>query len=153
MIRGNNLKGKNHKQTMSNIGKVFAKNIADNKMLFVCSVSDLESLIHYSVIKYAGINNKDAKKFGDDENTLKRVLDAEKEIWNRYNLKTLFLYGERDNDSKTPERLYNDLFIKTDKESMMEYDILVIEKNILDNLTKSDKYDKILTQVKKIYVY
>ena len=153
MIRGNNLKGKNHKQTMSNIGKVFAKNIADNKMLFVCSVSDLESLIHYSVIKYAGINNKDAKKFGDDENTLKRVLDAEKEIWNRYNLKTLFLYGEKDNDSKTPERLYNDLFIKTDKESMMEYDILVIEKNILDNLTKSDKYDKILTQVKKIYVY
>ena len=153
MIRGNNLKGKNHKQTMSNIGKVFAKNIADNKMLFVCSVSDLESLIHYSVIKYAGINNKDAKKFGDDENTLKRVLDAEKEIWNRYNLKTLFLYGERDNDSKTPERLYNDLFIKTDKESMMEYDILVIEKKILDNLTKSDKYDKILTQVKKIYVY
>lgn len=153
MIRGNNLKGKNHKQTMSNIGKVFAKNIANNKMLFVCSVSDLESLIHYSVIKYAGINNKDAKKFGDDENTLKRVLDAEKEIWNRYNLKTLFLYGERDNDSKTPERLYNDLFIKTDKESMMEYDILVIEKNILDNLTKSDKYDKILTQVKKIYVY
>ena len=153
MIRGNNLKGKNHKQTMSNIGKVFAKNIADNKMLFVCSVSDLESLIHYSVIKYAGINNKDAKNFGDDEKTLKRVLDAEKEIWNRYNLKTLFLYGERDNDSKTPERLYNDLFIKTDKESMMEYDILVIEKNILDNLTKSDKYDKILTQVKKIYVY
>ena len=153
MIRGNNLKGKNHKQTMSNIGKVFAKNIANNKMLFVCGVSDLESLIHYSVIKYAGINNKDAKKFGDDENTLKRVLDAEKEIWNRYNLKTLFLYGERDNDSKTPERLYNDLFIKTDKESMMEYDILVIEKNILDNLTKSDKYDKISTQVKKIYVY
>ena len=153
MIRGNNLKGKNHKQTMSNIGKVFAKNIADNKMLFVCSVSDLESLIHYSVIKYAGINNKDAKNFGDDEKTLKRVLDAEKEIWNRYNLKTLFLYGERDNDSKTPERLYNDLFIKTDKESMMEYDILVIEKKILDNLTKSDKYDKILTQVKKIYVY
>ena len=153
MIRGNNLKGKNHKQTMSNIGKVFAKNIADNNMLFVCSVSDLESLIHYSVIKYAGINNKDAKNFGDDEKTLKRVLDAEKEIWNRYNLKTLFLYGERDNDSKTPERLYNDLFIKTDKESMMEYDILVIEKKIFDNLTKSDKYDKILTQVKKIYVY
>lgn len=153
MIRGNNLKGKNHKQTMSNIGKVFAKNITDSKMLFICDISDLESLIHYSVIKYAGINSKDAKNFADDEKTLKRVLDAEKEIWNRYNMKTLFLYGEKDNDSETPNRLYNDLFIKTDKESLMEYDILVVKKDILENLTKSDKYDKILSQVKKIYIY
>lgn len=153
MKRGNDLRGKNTTSTHKNIGKVLTRMLEDgNKILIICPVEDVPSLRHYSVAKYAGLSFKESKKYADDAEVLKKLLDAEKDISDKYDLKYLFLYGEESFDSDSPKRVHDELFIN-DEGNDFKYDLMLIDAKLKDIINKDSKYDTLIkSKVSSIYI-
>lgn len=136
MKRGNDLRGKNSVSTHKNIAKVLPRLLEDGKkVLIICPVGDVPSLRHYSVSKYAGLSFSESKKYAEDADILKRILDAEKDIAEKYDLKYLYLYGEESFDSKSPARIHEDLFVN-DEGADFTYDIMLIDSKLNDIIIK-----------------
>lgn len=143
------LKLKNKQSTLKEVGRMISKEMPNHSILIISATEDVPKIIHYTSATFAGISNTDLKYFekntgAENDETVSRVLSkiigAEKEILEKYNMKTLFIYGESDFNAETEKRIYDSLFSEIEKDFdylFIDYKVYRLIENSIKNIKTS----------------